>query len=207
MSAEAQGSNTRGPGGRLPLLKDADLNDNQKTLRGQMQPSLDEARQRGFSPTDHDGHLVGPWNILLQRPELGTGYSTWSAAERKGTSLADSVREVVILTVGSAWDSAYELYAHTAWARSVQLDETLIDAIRLDAVGDDVPEPERTAHRFTRALVRERRVDDQLYASAEELFGQAGVVDMVHLIGLYLGTSAFLNAFEVPVPIPDRGGQ
>jgi 4-carboxymuconolactone decarboxylase len=32
------------------------------------------------------------------------------------------------------------------------------------------------------------------------VFGQRGVIDMVHLIGIYLATSALLNAFEIPAP-------
>ena len=48
--------------------------------------------------------------------------------------------------------------------------------------------------------MRTHRVDDETYAAAEQAFGRDGVLDMVHLIGMYLATSALLNAFEVPAP-------
>ena len=47
-------------------------------------------------------------------------------------------------------------------------------------------------------------MSDATYAAAQEAFGRDGVLDMVHLTGMYLATSALLNAFEVPAPpIPD----
>ena len=43
-----------------------------------------------------------------------------------------------------------------------------------------------------------------LQKSAIKAFGREGVLDMVHLVGMYLATSALLNAFEVPAPpIPE----
>jgi 4-carboxymuconolactone decarboxylase len=114
------------------------------------------------------------------------------------------IREVVILTVGVAWQADYEIYAHVAVARHVGLPETVIDGLRqgsTEGLGDD----ELAAHRFADELVRSHRVTPATYDAAVERFGRDGVLDMVHLVGMYLATSALLNAFEVPAPpIPDR---
>jgi 4-carboxymuconolactone decarboxylase len=68
----------------------------------------------------------------------------------------------------------------------------------------DLDDDQRTAHRFADELVRTHRVADATYAAAEVAFGRDGVLDMVHLVGMYLATSALLNAFEIPAPpIPD----
>ena len=45
-------------------------------------------------------------------------------------SLPRPIREVVILTVGVAWQAEYEIYAHVAVARAVGLSETVIDGLR-----------------------------------------------------------------------------
>ena len=84
-------------------------------------------------------------------------------------------------------------------ARSVGLSETVIDGL-LKGSTDGFTRDELAAHRFTDQLVRTHRVDDETYAAAETAFGRDGVLDMVHLIGMYLATSAILNAFEVPAP-------
>ena len=36
--------------------------------------------------------------------------------------------------------------------------------------------------------------------AALDAFGRDGVLDIVHLVGMYLATSALLNAFRVPAP-------
>ena len=42
------------------------------------------------------------------------------------------------------------------------------------------------------------------YLRAAREFGEAGIQDMVVLIGLYLTVCAIVNAFEVPVPVGTR---
>ena len=89
-------------------------------------------------------------------------------------------------------------------ARTVGLSETVIAGLlgsgETDGSTDDWAPDELAAHRFTDELVRTHRVSDATYAAAEEAFGRDGVLDMVHLTGMYLATSALLNAFEVPAP-------
>lgn len=110
------------------------------------------------------------------------------------------MREVVILTVGGAWDSAYEVYAHVAVARSVGLSEPAIAAIRAHAPDDALDGDELAAHRFVDELVRTHRVAQPTYDAALAAFGRDGVLDMTQLTGMYLATSALLNALEVPAP-------
>lgn len=59
---------------------------------------------------------------------------------------------------------------------------------------------EAAVHRFTDELVGARSVSDDTYSVALEAVGQAGVLDMVNLIGMYLAASALLNAFQIPAP-------
>ena len=55
-------------------------------------------------------------------------------------------------------------------------------------------------YNFARELVDEHRVSDPLYNEAVELLGEAGVVELVILLGYYTLVSMTLNVFEVPVP-------
>ena len=65
---------------------------------------------------------------------------------------------------------------------------------RLDA--DPLPERERVIIQFARQLFGERRVTPELFASALELFGRRGLVDLVALMGQYAATAAVLIAFD-----------
>lgn len=193
-------------GGRLPLLDPDQLRDDQRErYDGIVQNSVPWAERAGFRAQLDDGHLIGPFNGFLHAPGLSQGYGRWIAAEGRNTTLSAELREVVILSVGVAWEAAYEIYAHVAVARSVGLDEAVIDGIRRGATTDAFTAEQAAAHDYSRSLAGSRRVDDATYRRAVDVLGQQTVVDMTHLVAIYLATSALLNAFEVPAPeIPER---
>ena len=101
--------------GRLPLLEPDELDHDQRklyeALDGEMVPW---AKKSGFEATTGDGRLIGPFNPLLYSPQIGQGFVEYLSAERESTSLSARVREVIILSVGAVWQSAYEIYAHVA---------------------------------------------------------------------------------------------
>ena len=187
-------------GGRLPRNESIDLDDDQRAAVAEIHERTAKwAERSGFAPTDDAGGLIGPFNAFALRPGQGRAFNGWVANDQRTSSLPKAIREVVILTVGVAWDADYEIYAHVAVGRAVGLSETVIAGLRsgsTEGFGDD----ELAAHRFTAELVRDHRVSDESYAAALGSFGRDGVLDMVHLIGMYLATSALLNAFEVPAP-------
>ncbi|MGH3176308.1 MAG: hypothetical protein ACRDPF_20900 [Streptosporangiaceae bacterium] len=59
---------------------------------------------------------------------------------------------------------------------------------------------EAPAYDFTWQLTHHHAVGGATYALAAREFGQAGVVDVVVLTGLYLTVCAIVNTFNVPVP-------
>ena len=186
---------------RLPLLKPEMLEPAQRQIYDRMTAEqVPWATKSGFQAKAPDGRLLGPFNSLLYGPEVGQAYLDYFTAEKKNTSLSPRVHEIVILTVGAAWNSAYELYAHTAVAKTVDLSEEIIQAIIAGQTPGGLSEPEASACEFTRQLAAEHRVAPATYARAKAAFGDKGLVDIVLLAGLYLMTCATLNAFEVPVP-------
>lgn len=189
---------------RLPLLDPAALNPDQRELYERMQASmLPWARKAGFDAESADDRLLGPFNAFLYSPELGAAQLNYLKTEQDATCLDARVREVVILTVGAVFESGYELYAHRAVAASSGLAPEDIEAL---ATGKDpgaetkLHPRELTAQRFVRAIAAEHRATPELYREAFHAFGHKGLVDMLHLAGLYMTVSSLLNAFEVPVP-------
>jgi 4-carboxymuconolactone decarboxylase len=190
---------------RLPQLRPEELTDAQRALYDALVASFGAwADTSGFDVIAPDGSLLGPLNPLLFSPVLGAAQIDVFHADRAGTSLPPRVHEVVILTVGAAWGSDYELYAHRAVGRQAGLSDDVIDALLGHQPPDFRNEQEAIAHTFTRQLVGEHRVDSETYARTEQAFGHKGLVDIVLLIGLYLATCALINAFEVPAPDPIR---
>ncbi len=186
---------------RLPLLEASALNPDQRELYERLESGmLAWAKASGFAAEGPEGTLLGPFNALLYSPELGAAQLNYLKTERDATSLDARVREVVILTVGAAFDSKYELYAHRAVAVKAGLAAADIDALATGGEPVSLRPEELTAHRFVRALTTEHRVSSDLYAEAKAAFGHKGLVDLLHLVGLYMTTAVLLNAFEVPVP-------
>ena len=198
------GADDRDWGGRLPRNESLDLDEDQRATRQKLLENAGAwAERSGFASTDDRGGMIGPFNPFVLRPEPARAFNRWVVADQRGSSLPAPIREVVILTVGVAWQADYEIYAHVAVARSIGLSETVIGGLREGSTEGFAPD-ELAAHRFTDELVRTHRVTPRTYAAAEETFGRDGVLDMVHLVGMYLATSALLNAFEIPAPpIPD----
>ena len=186
---------------RLPLLAPDALDGAQRRLYdGLTAEEVPWAEKSGFQAATPDGRLLGPFNALLFNPAVGTAYIGLFHADRNSTSLPKRVHEIVILTTGAAWNSAYELYAHAAVGKAAGLSDDLIQAIASDQSPRFDVEEEAAAYEFTRQLTRSHRIDSETYARAKSAFGDRGLVDMTLLIGLYLMTCAALNAFEVPVP-------
>ncbi|MNT51364.1 hypothetical protein D3C72_1883260 [compost metagenome] len=55
-------------------------------------------------------------------------------------------------------------------------------------------------HEFLTQLHETRRVSDDVYARAEAMFGQNGVIDLVALAGYYTLISMTLNVFQIDPP-------
>ena len=161
------------------------------------------AESGGARAIAEDGSLPGPFNLLLFSPAIGAAMLGVFRADKNHTSLPPRVHEIVILTVGAAWHAAYELYAHRAIgkapgaARHHDRGNRRRGTARVRVRGRSVG---LRLHEATDPQPRSRRRGLQPGGMLAD-FGDAGLVDMVMLIGLYLTVCATVNAFEVPVPL------
>ena len=194
-------TNDRVLGGRLPLLDPKQLEGDQETLYKLLNSTfITWAEASGFKGRTDDGKLIGPFNPNLYSPGITPSWIHLVQAESRTTSLSKRAHEIVIIAVASVWEAPYALYAHAAIARDAGVPENAIKELAAGGSANHLSPEEQVAYRFARQLAAERKVSDGLYREAEAIFGQAGLVDMVYLIGIYLLTCALLNAFEIPAP-------
>jgi 4-carboxymuconolactone decarboxylase len=192
---------------RLPSLKPTDLDGAHRELYDNLvENEVPWAEGSGVRAIAPDGSLLGPFNPLLFSPVLGAAQVGIFRADKSSTSLPPRVHEIIVLTVGAAWNSKYELYAHSAVAKLAGLPDSVIEALVSGQPPDLQSEQEASAYAFTWQLTNKHRIDADTYARAEQAFGHKGLVDMVMLIGLYITTCCIINAFEVPVPEAIRDG-
>ncbi len=194
-------TSTEAMGGRLPLAERSSLTEPQQVLFDRLTRSVVPwAERAGVASRSGDGHFIGPFNPVLLSPAIAGRFLDFQAAEEEGTTLSDRVRQVVILAVGAVWRSAYELYAHSAAARTAGLSEEAVETLAAGGVPDGLSHAERCAWRFAHQLSADRRIDPPVYDEALEAFGTRGLVDMLFLIGAYHTVCGLLNAFDIPAP-------
>lgn len=188
-------------GGRLPLLSPKELDRQGEKLYGYMvDTKVSWAKKSGFTAALEDGRLIGPFNPFLYSPKTSRALCDWIDADMENSSLSDRARQIIIFTVGVSQGAEYEVYAHTAVGKKAGLKDEEIAAIKTSSEPGGLSDDESAAYQFAHSLSTHKKVDSSTYQLAVNATGEQGVVDMVHLIGLYLTTSAFLNAFEIPAP-------
>lgn len=188
-------------GGRLALLSPDQLDSDQRKLYEQLQDTMVPwAKKSGFQADTYDDRLIGPFNAMLRSPVISKALLGVTAAEGKETSLSEPVRQVVILTVGAAWQAAYELYAHAAVAANAGFDEAAIQALVAGQKPAGLSAEESVAYEVTHRLATTHHLDAGLYEQAIVTFGEKGVVDLIALAGQYMTISSLLNTFAVPAP-------
>jgi 4-carboxymuconolactone decarboxylase len=200
MTSAAEPADDSQLGGRLPLLTPAELDPEQARLRDHLAATRGaDARAAGFALELPGGEVIGPFNAFLRVPGIFQALQQWAAAIRHYDLPAD-VQQVAILTVGAAWHSDYEVYAHTAEARHAGVPASDVDAIVAGRPPVGLSGPASLAHRLALALARDHAVSDDLYAEAHETFGTEPLIALVNLIGRYMNTAALLACFGVPAP-------
>jgi 4-carboxymuconolactone decarboxylase len=188
-------------GGRLPLLAQGDLSDEQKPLYQRMRTNqVPWTIRHNFQGMTDDERLIGPFNPILYSPEVGIGFLDFEGTEGRASSLDERVREIVILSVGSVWRSAYELYAHAALARQAGLSDEAIRALENGETAKDLTDKEQLAQTYTLRLTSQHSVEASIYEETERTFGRRGMVDIALLIGRYLTICTLLNGFDIPRP-------
>jgi 4-carboxymuconolactone decarboxylase len=147
------------------------------------------------------GKVVGPLRVWLTSPALAERAQELGAFCRFGTRLPPRLSELAILVTGAFWQAGFEWHAHAPIARKAGVAADAIEAIRTGKEPKFAQEDERAVYGFSRELWVRHRVSDTTYRRAAELLGNAGVVELVGILGYYGLISMTINAFEVPLPV------
>ena len=143
------------------------------------------------------GGLAGPFNAMLYAPDVGHALQELGAAIRFRTRLTPRIREMAILVVAQAWDSAYERLSHEPIGRDAGLTEAEIEALRAGADPGFTDEQERVAHAVVRALTGPADLDDDQYTTATATLGEQALVELSTLVGYYATLALQLRIFRV----------
>jgi 4-carboxymuconolactone decarboxylase len=174
---------------RLPMIPDEDLTDRQRELMAAIRSGPRGKVSQG-----------GPFGVYLHAPEYGDLVQQLGAHCRFNTAVPPRLSEFAILVIARLWRAQYEWHAHTVHgARAGVLPGTISD-LKAGRMPKNAPKDERAIYDFIVELHKTKRVSDRNYARVHAFLGDAGMVELVGILGYYTLVAMTLNAFNVAVP-------
>lgn len=187
---------------RLPVLSSDEMTSEQVDLYREILGGPRGQGPRAVLLASGAGGLAGPFNAMLYAPPVGHALQELGAAIRFRTELAPRIRELAILVVAQAWDSAYERDSHELLGRDAGLTDAEIEALRSGADPGFADKQEQVAYSVVRALTAPERadLDDQEYDTAVAVLGERALVELSTLVGYYATLALQLRIFRVAGP-------
>ena len=146
------------------------------------------------------GASGGPWAVLLHVPEVGERLAAVVEQLMAETRVAQKLKRLAVLTIAQAYGAQYEWAVHEPRARFFGLDETIIEALRTGARPEFLDANDALVYTLARQLAHEHALDTALHQQAVRALGDEAVVELVALVGFYIGLAVLLVAYDVPAP-------
>ena len=151
---------------------------------------LSEMKQAYASAPDR--RLINVGRMAMHTPDgLWKPQLDFATATVFQTSIADRLREVLILRVGSLSNCEYELFHHRSIAKNLGFDAAAIEAIErgdYSALSDQ----ERAVAQFTSEVVTNISPTDETLAETRRHFSSADIFEMLAIIGGYMMTARLI---------------
>jgi 4-carboxymuconolactone decarboxylase len=111
--------------------------------------------------------------------------------------LPDAVRELVILRFSARQGYGYEWSHHQHPAKLAGISQEVIDALTAGQVPDSLPDASRAALEAVDAVIAKRSIPADVQRRFVAAHGNAGIVELVALCGLYTIMGYTITAFDI----------
>src|SRR5262245_41478760 len=150
--------------------------------------------------------MSGPFFCYLHAPGFGELAQKLGGHLRFGTSITPRLSEFAILTTAAHWKSQYEWAAHAPIAEQKGVKPETIRDLQAGRAPGKAPKDEMAIYAFVKELYRDKRVSSPTYKKVHAILGDAGMVELVGLLGYYAMVAMTLDVFRMPVaegtPLP-----
>lgn len=150
--------------------------------------------------TDGEGRLYGPFTPMLAHPRIADIVQMLGAAMRYELDLPPRAREIATLAVAAAHRSNFEWFAHERLGRAAGLTDDELDCLQAGTPAPTFSAQEDLVWRVVMTLVTEADLNDDQFAEAQAGLGDAGLVDLLALVGHYELLSRSLRVWRTPLP-------
>ena len=172
---------------RLPQLTRDDLDEEGKAV-------YDKIVGDGPVPT------TGPVSMSLYSPKVALAFHDLNSFLRYNGDLSPRHTEVAICVAAFEIKQQYEYSAHEPAALRYGAPQAVIDTIKYDREPVGLSPEETVIIKVGRQIMREHKLDSDLYAEAVRLFGRKGLVELVTVMGDYVMVGMVLTAIDQHLP-------
>jgi 4-carboxymuconolactone decarboxylase len=169
---------------------------------------LDTEGQRALDArTNPPNPGPGPGHVTIYSPKVAEGYGVVGRAlgvpSGQTFPLGNRVYQLVVLITAREIDQQYEWSAHEPAGLRAGLEQPVIDVVKYDRPVDNVAgltEKDATLIRFFRALLREHKVNSDLWAKMIDSYGRQRTIECIALMGDYFIVGTMMNAADQHLP-------
>ena len=183
---------------RLPDLDPGELTADQRRGYDTATEVARSSAYAGYAIQRPDGGFVGPWSVMVHFPDLVPGWAALTGAVGAMDGLSAAARQVVILTVGGRFGTAYALTAHARVAAGTGLRPDQIATLSAGRRPADLTRDQALASDVTTALLRGGVLPAPLYEVVVAKLGRTALDTIVFVTIYYTAVCTMLNAYDVP---------
>ena len=148
------------------------------------------------------GRVQPNFKALLNNPLATSRMAALGGYVRFETPLSPRVKALAVLATARENDGDYVWTANLPQARDAGVDEETIKAMRERRAPQGLAPEDALIVQFTLELLRQHRITDVTFQAVQHSLGDAGVIDLLILIGYYGSLSHTLSDLEVMPPVP-----
>ena len=148
------------------------------------------------------GRVQPNFKALLNNPLATARMAALGGYVRFEAPLPPRVKMLAVLATARENEGDYVWTANLPQARDAGVDEATIQAIRERRALQGLTPEDAAIVQFTLELLRQHRITDATFQAVQQKLGDAGVIDLLILIGYYGSLSHTLSALEVMPPGP-----
>jgi 4-carboxymuconolactone decarboxylase len=167
------------------------------------------AEQRIAGPKQKVG---APLNVLIRSAGLGDIVARISEHFRTQKTLPERMKQLAIVLVARHWTSQYPWTAHYPRERDAGISAAVLDQIAAGRRPAGLQADEAAVYDFCSSLLEDKTVSDACFAAVRDRYGEAGIADLIGLMGYYGMICMALNVDRYPavanqVPVLRKTGE
>lgn len=143
---------------------------------------------------------------MFNNPGVATKVGALGEHLRFHGVLPDAVRELVILRFSARPGYGYEWSHHQRPAKLAGVGQDVIDALTAGDVPDTLPDATQAALEAVDAVLAKRSIPADVQRRIVDVYGNAGIVELVVFCGLYAIMGDMVIAFDIEIekgfPLP-----